>query len=134
MLKVAQSISGYFFRPVFRVRFHFSRPVDAFAASVPKATVNEYRDASRRKDDVRFTPHTVPANDPLKLAVVEGKELDECALAVKALRRVAKHVDVDKVMIEDPVLLEVMTKETSQLLEVARYDTVAYAAWVALEG
>jgi hypothetical protein len=55
MPTVAQFVSAYFFRPIFRVRFHFSLPVDAFVASVPKTTVNEYGDPFRRKDDIRLT-------------------------------------------------------------------------------
>lgn len=80
---------------------------------------------------LRFTPHPIPIADPLQLSNVSGKKLDECELAGKLLRRVAKQVDVDQVLASDPALFEEMARRTGQLLEAARYDATAYSAWVA---
>lgn len=83
---------------------------------------------------IRIKPHPAPAKDPLNLATAKPIVLDECSLSAKALRRVAKHVDVDAVLADNQLLKSDLIEKMSQLLEAARYDTGAYAAWVAAKG
>lgn len=83
---------------------------------------------------IKFVNHAAPAADPLQLATVKPVALDECALSTKALRRVAKHVDVDEILDADAALKSKMISAMSQLLEAARYDTVAYVEWIASQG
>lgn len=79
---------------------------------------------------VRFTPTFEPAEDPIGLARSSTMTRNECALAVKALHRIANRKDVDRILREDPALNEQMVDATVDLLELARYDTAAYRAWL----
>jgi hypothetical protein len=79
---------------------------------------------------IKVTPHPTPAEDPLHLASAQKVEIDECLFSVRALRRVAKHVDVDEVLAGNDDIRRTMTENMSQLLEAARYDTAAYADWL----
>jgi hypothetical protein len=82
---------------------------------------------------IRFTPHPIPANDPASLVTVKNKLPDECALAVQALKRVSKHLDVDALLAAKGEIRADMTEQMSGLLEMARYDVAAYTEWAAAE-
>jgi len=79
---------------------------------------------------VRFTPTFEPAKDPIGLAKPSTTALSECALSVQALNRIAKRKDVDHILREDAALNAQMVDATADLLELARYDTAAYRAWL----
>lgn len=79
---------------------------------------------------LRFTPTFVPADDPLGLANQPAAAPDECALSARALKRVAKRVDVDKKLADDAVLNQSMIDATTVLLSQARYDVAAYKIWL----
>jgi hypothetical protein len=79
---------------------------------------------------VRFTPTFEPAGDPIGLAKSATTKLNECNLAVQALTRVANRKDVDRILREDPALNTRMVEAMVGLLELARYDTAAYRAWL----
>ncbi len=47
---------------------------------------------------LRFTPTFVPATDPIGLAMQQVAPPNECVLSTRALKRVAKRVDADKLL------------------------------------
>jgi hypothetical protein len=80
---------------------------------------------------VRFSPTFHPAEDPIGLAKTLNKvALEECALAVQAMKRIAKRKDADRILREDPKLYSEMVEAMEDLLELARYDIAAYRAWL----
>jgi len=79
---------------------------------------------------IRFTPTFQPTPDPLGLGNQSVAKLDECALSVKVLNRVAKRRDVDAILKENAVIVAQMVDATANLLAIARYDPDAYRAWV----
>jgi hypothetical protein len=80
---------------------------------------------------IRFKPEHAPANDPVNLAKVVKKVPDECALAVKALKRVARLGDVDGILKNNPEVEKSMLQRMTDLLAAARYDVEAYSEWLA---
>jgi len=78
---------------------------------------------------LKFTPTFVPADDPLGLATQPVAPPDEGILATRALKRIAKRVDADKVLADDAVLRQNMVEASAHLLGLARYDVDAYVAW-----
>jgi len=79
---------------------------------------------------IRFSPIFTPVEDPIKLASQPGWVSNECKLAVRAVKRVGKLVDADAILAKDSVIREDMVRETSLLLELARYDISAYHQWL----
>jgi hypothetical protein len=79
---------------------------------------------------LRFTPTFIPANDPLGMAVNNVPPPNECTLATRALKGIAKRVDADKKLADDLSLNERMIDATARLLDLARYDVQAYRAWL----
>lgn len=79
---------------------------------------------------LRFDPHFTAVADRHGLATAEPPQIDCCSLSTKAISRIKKIVDVDKALTEDPELLESMTQDMSDLLELARYDTTSYREWL----
>lgn len=79
----------------------------------------------------KFTPTFNSVNDPVGLAAPPAAPLNEGVLATRALRRVARRIDADQKLNEDPALLKRMTDTTAHLLELARYDVEKYKAWAA---
>jgi hypothetical protein len=79
---------------------------------------------------LKFTPTFVPADDALGLAHQSTDLPNECALSAKALKRVAKRVNVDKILADDADLNNEMIDATATLLSLARYDVEAYRAWL----
>jgi hypothetical protein len=78
---------------------------------------------------IRFSPVFSAVPDGLGLSQNHRAALDECHLAERILRRVAKRVDADAVLLEKPELKDAMVNATAKLLAVARYDADAYRAW-----
>jgi hypothetical protein len=78
----------------------------------------------------RFTPTFVPAADPIGLANQQVAAPSECNLATRALKRVARRVDADKLLVEVDGLRQEMIDATAALLGLARYDEQAYRVWV----
>jgi hypothetical protein len=79
---------------------------------------------------LKFEPTFEPMHDALGLAHHQPNPLNECELATKALKRLAKCVDADAVLSEDPDLNNAMSEATARLLELARYDVKAFYAWL----
>jgi hypothetical protein len=79
---------------------------------------------------LKFSPTFVPTSDQFGLASQPAAFPDECDLAEKALRRVSRRKDADKILAEDPGLLESMVAATIVLLEEARYDGDAFRNWI----
>jgi hypothetical protein len=79
---------------------------------------------------IRFTPTFQPAADPLGLGNQGAATPDECALAVKALRRVGKRIDVDQILQNNDELRAQMIDASANLLAIARYDAEAYRTWL----
>lgn len=82
---------------------------------------------------LRFTPTLTPTADPAGLSRLQSKALNECKLSAKALRRVAKRVDADKVLADDTELNQRMTDATAKLLSLARYDVNEYEKWLEMQ-
>lgn len=80
---------------------------------------------------IKFTPTFVPAKDPLGLANRPAAAPDECKISTRALKCVAKRINVDKKLAEDAELHQSMVNATAHLLGLARYDITAYKAWLA---
>jgi hypothetical protein len=80
---------------------------------------------------LKFTPKYVPAHDPLGLAADPAHGPDEGTLATRALRKVAKRVNVDLKLASDAALMQLMTEDTARLLSLARYDAAKYREWAA---
>jgi hypothetical protein len=78
---------------------------------------------------IRFKPTFTPVTDPLALAIQQTDAFDECALSVKALKRVASCKDVDQILKDDNELRVAMVEASAALLAVARYDPDAYRSW-----
>lgn len=79
---------------------------------------------------LKFEPTFVPTQDALGLANHQPNLPDECVLATKALKRVAKCVDADAVLAKDCELNRAMEAATAGLLELARYDVQEFYAWL----
>lgn len=79
---------------------------------------------------LKFTPTFTPVRDALGLANPPKVDLDEGAMATKALRRVARRIDADKKLAENAELYQQMIAASTHLLSLARYDIEAYKAWV----
>jgi hypothetical protein len=80
---------------------------------------------------LRFTPTMEPVGDPVGLAKPSISKLDECTLSVNALNRIASRKDADRILSENPTLNGAMIDAAAGLLELARYDPVAYRLWAA---
>lgn len=80
---------------------------------------------------LKFTPTHVPARDHLGLAAPAPLGPDEGTLATRALRKVAKRVNVDTKLADDVALMQCMTEDTENLLRLARYDVESYRQWAA---
>lgn len=79
----------------------------------------------------KFTPTFVPPADPVGLAIQPAVAMpSEGVLATRALKRVAKRIDADKKLADDAELHNRMVDASAHLLSLARYDPVAYKAWV----
>lgn len=79
---------------------------------------------------LRFTPTFQPVKDNLGLAKHTNPKVNECTLATRMLKRVAKRKDADKILSENHELNENMIHASVDLLKTARYDTSGYRAWV----
>jgi hypothetical protein len=77
-----------------------------------------------------FTPVIAAMTDPLGIVNLAPVLLDEYAMAVKVLKRIAKRVDADVLLANDEQLMVLMRDEMADLLEVARYDRAAFLEWV----
>lgn len=79
----------------------------------------------------RFEPTFHANDDEMGLAGQEEERVNECHLAAKALRRVVKLRNADKILQENIALQEEMVEATTKLLELARYDTSGFRDWLA---
>jgi hypothetical protein len=77
----------------------------------------------------RFDPTFAPPNDALGLANNSASAPDECSLSVPMFKRVAKRKNADTILAKDAKLQEEMIASTASLLEVARYDVIAFRTW-----
>lgn len=78
---------------------------------------------------LKFKPTFLPADDPFGIATKAAIKPNECVLSTKALKRIAKRIDADELLHSKPELFQVMLEATTQLLNLARYDTTTYPAW-----
>ncbi|MBA4304002.1 MAG: hypothetical protein C0424_07240 [Sphingobacteriaceae bacterium] len=76
-----------------------------------------------------ITPTDSGVNDPYGLAFPSQRDVNECELAVHALRLVCSQLDVDAVLEESAELKEEMIHATGELLELARYNKGRYLEW-----
>lgn len=79
----------------------------------------------------KFSPTTVPVSDPMGIANQPSTAINEGTLATRALKRVAKRLDADKLLANDADLRQSMVDASAHLLGLARYDCDAYKTWVA---
>jgi hypothetical protein len=79
---------------------------------------------------IKIEPTFLPTPDRLGLATIKGQPVDECAMGVQALKRVSKLVDIDRVLIDNPEILDEMIRMSTALLEEARYDISLYQDWL----
>jgi hypothetical protein len=103
---------------------------------VVKSVVGYRVDRDAENEDLislalRFTPTLEPVGDPVGLSKPSTSRLDECTLAVNALNRIASRKNADRILREDPALNGTMIDASAGLLELARYDPVAYRVWAA---
>jgi len=78
---------------------------------------------------LRFTPILTPVADATGLSGGVAT-LDECDFSPKILNKIANCVDADKLLAEKPDILQRMIKDTTRLLDIARYDISTYAAFI----
>jgi hypothetical protein len=79
---------------------------------------------------LKFTPTFIPAADPLGLADQQANLPNECTLATRAIRNIARREDADRKLAEDAQLNQNMIDATAQLLGLARYNPDDYKAWL----
>lgn len=79
---------------------------------------------------IKIEPTFFPSFDPMGLARSSYEPINECNIAVKALKGIFKQKDVDSILQSNTVLMDEMAKTTSDLLEEARYDISGYKSWV----
>ena len=77
---------------------------------------------------LRFEP--VIEASPDALSPTAPAPLDECAIAKAILRRSNCRLDVDRILDQQPDLLEELIGEMERLLTDARYDPTEYRAWL----
>jgi hypothetical protein len=77
-----------------------------------------------------FTPTFAPAGDPVGLAGQQPEAPNECVLSTRAVKRISKRVDADRVLAENAELNQRMIDATADLLSQARYDADAYREWL----
>ena len=77
---------------------------------------------------LRFEPVIVASADAL--SPTPPAPVDECAIAKAILRRSNRRLDVDKILDQQPDLLEELIDETERLLTDARYDVAGYRLWL----
>ena len=77
---------------------------------------------------LRFEPVIVASRDPLSPTPPTLE--DECTTAKAILKRSARRLDVDTILIERPDVLEELIGETEQLLADARYEVTDYRPWL----
>ncbi|MBK8265014.1 MAG: hypothetical protein IPK80_27225 [Nannocystis sp.] len=79
---------------------------------------------------LKFIPTRQPVRDRSGLATTGVKNgPSEGKLATRALKRIAKRIDADKVLNGDAELLMTMTTATERLLTQARYDATEFRKW-----
>lgn len=79
---------------------------------------------------LKFEPSFVTVQDALGLAKHQPNPPNECDLATRALKRVAKCVDADAVLAQNDDLNRAMTEATAALLGLARYDVNEFYKWL----
>ena len=79
---------------------------------------------------IRFEPTFVPVADRMSLARRSSPAPDECTLATRALKQLARRRDADVVLAGDEGLRAEMVGGTAALLGTARYDVDAYHQWL----
>ncbi|WP_407177483.1 PP_RS20740 family protein [Bradyrhizobium sp. STM 3562] len=75
---------------------------------------------------IRFNPTHGPTKDPSNLAGIQPTQIDECALATNALKRVGNLLDVDAYLGSQHEIRNEMVNAMCQLLDAARYDIAEY--------
>lgn len=79
---------------------------------------------------LRFTPVFSLVPDAMGLSHRGQRVIvDECALATKVIRRIAKLANADVILQEKPELKAALVDATAGLLAIARYDPDAYRHW-----
>ncbi len=79
---------------------------------------------------IKIDPTFISGNDPIGLSRSTHAPLNDCSIAVKALKGIFKKKDVDSILESNSSMMDEMIKASSVLLEEARYDVSGYAAWV----
>ena len=77
---------------------------------------------------LRFEPVILASPDAL--SPTPPPPADECAIAKAILRRSNRCLDVDRILDEQPNLLEDLIGETERLLADARYEVTGYRVWL----
>jgi hypothetical protein len=78
---------------------------------------------------IRIDPTLIVPEDKIGLATQQRATPDECTIAVQVLNRIANTKDADKILSENPELMNEMIATSSSLLEEARYDVTYYEEW-----
>lgn len=79
---------------------------------------------------LKFKPTVHAEPDPVGLAGIVEKTIDECALSVPIIKRISKLVNADELLTGNEELNQQMLESSMKLLESARYDVSKYSAWV----
>ncbi|WP_047496962.1 hypothetical protein [Terriglobus sp. TAA 43] len=82
---------------------------------------------------IEFTPHSATIVDPSGVIVDPPELPNEAKMAMASLKKVAERADVDRILVEDPPIHDVMLDDMKELLEAARYDISAYLDWLTKE-
>lgn len=77
----------------------------------------------------RFDPAHQGLPDPLGLAGRVEEQISEPDLAVSAIQKVAAMKDVDGILSENPALLNEVTSDMADLVQLARYDRNQFMIW-----
>ena len=80
---------------------------------------------------IEFTPHPATIVDPAGVIVDPPENPNEVKMALASLQKVAERSDVDRILLEDQPIRDLMLGEMKELLDAARYDIPAYLDWLA---
>lgn len=77
---------------------------------------------------LKIIPTDITQQDSAGLAKIEAANIEECEVAVQALKTICYQHDVDTMLSNDPELKSQMVKATGELLGLARYNIEEYYA------
>lgn len=91
--------------------------------------VNEATSPDLMSIGIKVTPTFETDSDSIGLLRQTREPLNECDLACRMITKVSNRKNVDELLYQQADLMNSMIKESSDLLEQARYDVTGFEAW-----